>query len=108
MRAARKSVKLGREIVEQLNITYQCASGIKPFEKVVAENRIFRYPIFQGRREGVNIIKPFASEAPLAKKVLVEVRRRYGSMPVLPEKIRAKNDREALASEILIRGCKIP
>ncbi len=63
----------GRIIFHHLDIADQRGAGIAAFQKVVAEERVFRHAALERRLEGVDVVKALAGEGAFAKQVLIGV-----------------------------------
>ncbi len=63
----------GRIILDHLHIADQSGTGIAAFQKVVAEERVFRHAALQRGLEGVDVVKALAGEGAFAKQVLIGV-----------------------------------
>jgi len=65
-------VVAGGKLLDDFDVGREARPGKCPFKKIVAEKRILRHAIAQGRLEGVHIIDALARVAALPKEVLVD------------------------------------
>ena len=77
------------KFLEELDIRRQGAARKNAFEEIVAQQSVFRHFARQRSLKGINIVNSFAGIRAFLEKILVDIRncRRYGSIPLGPEKI---------------------
>src|SRR5690606_10817160 len=73
MMARNVDIVAGRIIFHHLDIADESRAGIAAFEKVMAEQRVFRDAAFQRRLESIDVVKALAGEGAFAEQVLIGV-----------------------------------
>ena len=63
----------GRILLVHLHIAQQPRPRVAAFQKIVAENAVFRETPVQRQFEGINVIDPLADERPFMEQVLIDV-----------------------------------
>ena len=61
------------KFLHQFDIRNQGRTGIDPFQQVMAEDGVFRDPLFKGALEEIDIIDALADEGAFLEQVLIDI-----------------------------------
>ena len=74
--ARRERQVVRRVVVDQMDVGAQSGARVRPFEQVVAQERVLGHAVLQRRLEGVDVVDALADVAAFVKEILVDVRDR--------------------------------